>query len=237
MQEAAAGIARAAAGGNLQARGTVRITAGEALGTQVLPSMLAGLMAREPALQIELVVSDAVDNLLQREADIAVRLMRPQQDDVIARRIGVIELGVFAHERYLARHDTPKTLGGGVTRVGYDRNERDLRALAARGQRFRRTDFQFRSDSVLAQQAAIEAGIGVGAVLVPIARDRPGLVRLYPQLSFPLELWLCAHDDLRRSATLRRVYDELGAALDAAFGQGAPATATNRGGRTGRTAP
>jgi hypothetical protein len=61
--------------------------------------------------------------------------------------------------------------------------------------------------------------MGVGPVLVNLAQTRPNLHRvLADQVSIPLEIWLCGHDDLRRSARIRRVYDYLGERLIAQFG-------------------
>lgn len=88
----------------------MRLTASEVIGVEVLPPILAALRGRHPALIIELVLSNRVDDLLRREADIAVRMVRPAQQALLARRIGGIELGLHAHQGYLAAHGGPPSM-------------------------------------------------------------------------------------------------------------------------------
>ncbi len=200
--------------------GIVRITTSEAFGTHVLPQMLTPLLQAEPQLEIELQVSQEMANLLRRDADIAVRFLRPDQNDVIAKRVGRVELGMFATSEYLARHGEPASFADAAAHllIGPDRRNSDLQ-LTARGISIPpSTRFRFRTDAVLVRLAAVEAGMGIGPCLVPIAAARPQLRRvLTAGFAFPLEIWLCGHDDLRRSARLRRVYDFLDTRLTAQF--------------------
>ena len=125
MDSTAASLERAAAGladdGDL-VRGVVRIAASEMVGIEVLPPVLAGLREAHPGLAIELVLSDRVQDLLHREADVAVRMTPPQQDQLVARHVGRIELGMHARPDYLARHGVPATLDDLRTHtlVGFD---------------------------------------------------------------------------------------------------------------------
>src|SRR5215472_6974553 len=109
MSSAVAALQRAAASQGAGVRGVVRITASEVIGVEVLPPIIAGLREEHPSLQIEVVLSNKVQDLLQREADIAVRMTRPTQALLIARRIGHVDVGLHATKQYLVRHGTPAT--------------------------------------------------------------------------------------------------------------------------------
>lgn len=199
--------------------GVVRVAVSEAHAYHVAPQILGPLLNEQPELEIELSVSNRADNLLRREADIAVRFFRPEQDDIIARKVGDTELGLFAHESWLARWGEPKEMRmpEGVFVTGFDREQQPV-APAVRGPLPGPLRFRWRSDSVLAHQAAIECGAGVGMFFVDIAATRPGLKRiLADRVSLPQEVWLCAHDELRRSSRMRFVWDRLGAALEARY--------------------
>ncbi len=211
VEAAAAALLRAASshagtdtpGGSV--RGTVRVTASEVIGAEVLPSILAGLRDAHPGLAVELVLSNRVDDLSQQAADIAVRMVRPAQGALVARRIGDIELGFHAHRDYVARHGVPASVEElrGHSLVGFDRETAFIRAFVARLRQpdlLDRSAFGLRADSDLAQLAAIRAGVGIGVCQVPLARRDPGLVRILPRaLGMKLDTWLVMHEDLRHS--------------------------------------
>jgi DNA-binding transcriptional LysR family regulator len=198
--------------------GCVRVAASEVYATHVIAPILARLLAEQPELEIELSVSNRADNLLRRDADIAVRFFRPEQDDVIATHVGHTELGLFAHEDYLACHGEPNgfELPAQAFVAGFDRETVPLGPLmrgATSGQPIR---FRLRTDAILARYAAVETGLGVGAYLVDVAAERPGLKRIMAeQFGQPQEVWLCAHPELRRSASMRFVWSRLEVALRA----------------------
>ncbi|MFP5075931.1 LysR family transcriptional regulator [Rhizobium sp. YIM 134829] len=198
--------------------GTVRVTSSQIFGAHILPALIAPLLEAHPTLEIELLVSDAVDNLLRREADIAVRFAPPDQAELITRRLGSVSLGLYASRAYLDR------TGRGVPRAAADLaghrvvgEEEGSRAVAfgrQYGVAIRKADIGFRSASMPAQRAAILAGIGIGPMLVHLAEIEPSLVRILPDITVAtLPLWLVAHDDLPRSARLRAVFDHLAAEL------------------------
>jgi len=218
MREAVHDAERLFAEAPQRVAGVVRVTSSEAYGYHVLPRMLMPLLVQEPGLELELVLSNATDNLLRREADIAIRFYRPQQDDVVARRVGMTELGLFAHQDYLARHGEPQSvdLRDSDIVAGFDRSPVDLGAVFPGRTPIRPVRFRFRSDAVLALQAAVESGFAMGVYPIDIAAERPGLRRvLAEQIAQPLEVWLCAHDELRRSRRMRCVWDFLLDALEA----------------------
>lgn len=216
MEEAAAGFARAFARMPEALSGTVRVTSSEAFGTAVLPRLLAPFTAANPAISIEVVAANVTLNLMRREADIAVRFVRPEQPDVITQRLGEVELGLFAHRDHLATHGMPESFAdlARFRLVGPDRDEIALRYAAKRGVQMTRMGFVFRSDSWAAQHAAVRAGIGIGPMHTWMARGHPDLVRVLPgEFAERLEVWICAHEDLRRSRRVRAVYDHMSAAL------------------------
>lgn len=141
-------------------RGSVRISASDMVGSEVLPPILAKLRRAYPKLAVELVLSNRVDDLLRQEADIAVRMVRPQQGALLARRVGVIELGFFARADYLDRHGTPETLADlrDHAVIGFDRENAFIRTLRDRGLTLKREQFALRTDSDIAHFACIRAG-------------------------------------------------------------------------------
>jgi DNA-binding transcriptional LysR family regulator len=200
--------------------GVVRLAVSEVYGYYVVPRLLMPLLREQPELEIELAVSNRSDNLLRRDADIAVRHFRPQQDDLIARKVGDTEMGLFAHEDYIARFGEPAGFAPkkGAILAGFDRYPMPIRP-AFRGEAPASAPrFRWRSDSIMALHAAVEAGAAVGMYFVDIAAERPGLRRvLAQQIELKQEVWLCAHNELRRSRRMRAVWDHLGDTLEARF--------------------
>lgn len=202
LADTAAALRRVASSQGSGVRGAVRITASEVIGVEVLPPILAQLRRSHPELTVELVLSNQVDDLLHRSADIAVRMLRPTQDALLARRVGAVELGLHAHRRYLDRHAAPATLDAlaGHAVIGYDRETALIRRLQQQYSAFARSQLAFRADSDLAQLAAIRAGYGIGVCQVGLARRDPDLVRvLAPSFELMLDTWVAMHEDLRDS--------------------------------------
>ena len=110
MASAAEALRRAATGEAEEDRGTVRITASEIIGTEVLPEMLTRFREKHPRISIELLISNRTEDLLQRDADIAIRMIRPTQGALVAKKIGEIELSLYAHKAYLEAYGTPKNM-------------------------------------------------------------------------------------------------------------------------------
>lgn len=214
----AAALRRAASGHGAGVRGTVRLTASEVIGVEILPPILAALRGAYPELAIELVLSNRADDLLQREADIAVRMFRPQQNALLTKRIGAITLGLHAHQRYLAAHGAPASLDALARHavIGFDQENAFIRRLRGQASILCRDSFAFRSDSDLAQLGAIRAGFGIGVCQVALAaRDRQ-LVRVLPEQFAPtLDTWLAMHADLRDSQRCMAVFTALATGLHA----------------------
>ena len=213
-----AALRRAASSHGSGVRGTVRLTTSEIIGVEVLPPILAALRHEHPELTIELVLSNKPGDLLRREADIAVRMFRPVQEALVARRIGAIEVGLHAHERYLALHGVPKSMKAlsRHTTIGFDQENEFIRSVQHKFETFTRNSFAFRADSDLAQLSAIRAGFGIGACQAPLAARDPRLVRvLRGEFSLTLDTWLAMHEDLRASARCAVTFAALAAGLNA----------------------
>jgi DNA-binding transcriptional LysR family regulator len=211
MAHAADALVRTASSGVDEVAGTVRVTASEVIAIEVLPPILAKLARLHPALAIELSPSNRNQDILRREADVAVRMATPQQDALVARRIGAVPLGLHAHPAYFEGREIPTSHAQLITHrlIGIEHETPLLDAVRSRGFAVRVSDFLFRSDSDLAQLAAIRSGIGIGLCQVPLAQ-RAGLVRVLPQqLEFDLETWVVCHEDLRAVARVRAVFDAL----------------------------
>ena len=216
MQHMAAALEREASSQGEGIRGSVRISASEVIGVEVLPAALARLRREHPWLAIELVPTNRVQDLLQREADIAIRMTPPRQDALVARRIGTIEVGLFARHDYLAAHGSPATLDElpNHTLIGFDTETPFVRSAQVRLPFWHRDAFALRCDSDVAHLAMIRAGFGIGACQSAIAARDARLQRVLPDaFSFPLETWVTMHGDLRGSRRCVVVFDALVACM------------------------
>lgn len=218
----AAALLRAATGQGGGVRGTVRVSASEVIGIEVLPPMLSALSDRHPNLVIELSLSDAVEDLLRQEADIAVRMVAPEQDALITRRIGGIPLGLHAHRRYLDKHGFPEKLEDlrKHRTIGFDRESAFVRTIRKRVPLLDLMRPSFRADSNLAQLAAIRAGFGIGVCQVELAKRDPDIVRLFEkEFELPLETFVVMHENLKTTPRCRATFDALVEGLLAYIGR------------------
>ncbi len=232
MQAAADAFIRTASGEAAAPRGTVRITASETIGAHVLPSMLADFHAQQPGIVLELALTNRAENLTRRDADIAVRMLRPTQRALVAKRIGRVGIGLFAHRKYLLARGTPHSLDDLASHslIGFDRDDIGARSLGVSGPPLDREMFAFRADSDAAQFGALKAGFGIGGCQIGLAMREPELVAVLPgQVEFGLEMWLVMHEDLRASRRVRLVFDHLAAGLAGYVAAGAGARARVRG--------
>ena len=217
MEAGALQLARTLSGAQSQSRGTVRITASVPVAVHLMPPLLARLRQALPDIQIELVSSNQVSNLLRREADIAVRMVRPDQTSLVARKIGVVGLGAYAHRSYLARHGAMRRPADLLQHelIGSDADTAIVQGFQAMGYAVSRTSFVLRSDDFLVQWQAVRAGLGVGFVADYLARTEPDVVRVLPGLlKIPaLPMWLAVHREIRTNRRIRAVYDFLSEAL------------------------
>lgn len=212
MESTAASFERAASGSGKGVRGAIRISASDVVGVEVLPPIVTQLREHHPDLKVELVLTNQVQDLLRLEADIAVRMVRPRQEQLIARSIGRIELGLYARKDYLSRCGTPRKMADFTDHsiIGYDHPSDLVRNAGESLKGFTRDVFSLRTDNDLAQLALIRSGAGIGVCQVPLAKRNAALVRLLPRsFSLQLETWVTMHEDLRNVPRCRAAFDAL----------------------------
>ncbi len=207
-----------AAGNSGALEGSVRLTASIVTAHYVLPPMLRTLRDEFEAVAFELVPSDSPENLLMREADIAVRMFRPTQLDLIARKLGDTPIVACASAAYLARRGVPRTLEelSSHELLGFDRSDLLIATAQRMGFTLRRDDFVIRSDSQSALWQLAQAGLGISFAQQNIITATPGMVVIDLPLQIPpLEVWLTSHKELYGSRRIRAVYDRLAELLSA----------------------
>lgn len=212
MHEAMGRFSITAAGASQSLAGVVRITTSVFMSQYVLPAIISDIRRAEPKIQIELVASDSTENLLFREADIAVRMYRPTQLDMIARHLGDIPLGLFASSSYADDKGVPQTPEEleGFDLIGYDRNDLMVRSMREAGWPVTRDWFNVRCDNQSAYWALVVAGCGIGFCQKNTARATPGIVEVLPDLPMPeLPVWLTAQHTMRHTPRVSRVWDLL----------------------------
>ncbi len=214
MREAAARLSLLAAGREESLKGTVRLTASRVVSYYLLPPMLARLREAEPGIEIELVPTDSSENLLFREADIALRMYRPTQNDVVTRHLTDLPIGLYGGKDYLNRHGRPQGLEDlkDSQLIGLDRSDLMLRMMERLGQPRKREDFPLRCDDQVVYWALVRAGCGLGATQTVIGDADPLVERVAPFLRLPaLPVWLTAPEALRQNPRIRRVMEHLAA--------------------------
>ena len=212
LQSTVAALERAAASQGSKVKGTVRVTASDVIGVEVLPPIVASLREQHPDLVVELALTDRVQDLVRREADIAVRMTRPRQELLVAQRVGQAVLGLHAHRNYLSRRGIPKNVADLAHHalIGFDETTAFIRDAGKAFSAWHREAFSVRTDNNLAQLALIRSGAGIGVCQAAIAHRDDQLVRLLPkQVSLSLEVWITMHQDLRTSPRCRVTFDAL----------------------------
>ena len=212
MQDAAAAVGGGLASSRSATCGVVRVTTSQVAATWLLPAVLGRLQRAHPRIELELVSSNELTNLLRREADIAVRMVRPAQQSLIARKLGDIEIVAAAHRSYLAKAPPlarPEDLRAHRL-IGFDRDDAILRGFAAAGLALSRSDFALRTDDQVVYGRLVAEGAGIGFVARYALRHWPGVVAVLPVLRVPaLPCWLAVHREIRSNPLVRTVYDFL----------------------------
>ena len=193
--------------------GRVRITASEFL-ADVFPQMLAPLRCAhdDGLINIDLIIANHQLNLLQRDADIAIRHVRPAQQDLVCRRISGLPFGLYASDAYLAERGEPGLHNTSqhwfIDGVAVPRFARQAERL---GYPIARRQFVFRSDSFIGQIKAAAAGWGIAGLPVHIASEQAGLRRVLHDAPIQeLEMWLVGRDEIRVTAYLKKTFDTVG---------------------------
>jgi DNA-binding transcriptional LysR family regulator len=217
MAAAASAAGRDATGVASGEGGVVRVAASEVIGIEVLPKILASFREKHPGIAVELVTSNKNEDLTRRDADVAVRMARPTQNSLVARKVGEVTLGFHATPDYVQRHGLPTDFDelASHTLIGFDREFPELINDLSIGRPITRDLFALRTDNDVAQLAMLRAGFGIGVCQVRIGR-REGLTPIMPEaFGFKLDLWICMHESLRGSPRMRLMFDHLAQELGA----------------------
>jgi DNA-binding transcriptional LysR family regulator len=216
MAAAAEALVRAASGGSNQASGTVRLTVPELVGSELMPPILTSFREKHSAIDIELVLTNTTENLLQREADVAVRLVPLTQKGLYARTVCQVRFGFYAHRDYIARFGAPRSLADlrNHTLIGFDKAPMGIQALRETPGPISHGDCALRSDSPAAQFAMARAGFGIGRGADFIARLDPNLVPVLPEAyGVSADVGVVMHEDARGVRRTRLLFDHLVASL------------------------
>ncbi len=214
---AAANLVSLAASGQSQAiEGQVSITATNVMATYHLPRVLQRIRDVAPGLNISISVSDEVRDLMRREADISIRHARPDQTDLIGKRICDVSAHLYASSGYLQSYGHPETAAdvSEADFIGFDNPEQLLSALTARGLSLTNRNFRFASGSGTAYLAMVREGLGIGLMSKEIAGTMPELIPVLPELDpIAIPVWLVTHRELHTSRRIRLVFDLLAESL------------------------
>lgn len=211
MERVAQRLERQAAGQDQSLSGRVRLSVNELIAQYYLPSVLPGFMARNPALSLEVVVSNQATSLDKRDADVAIRMFAPAQQDLIARRLGELPLGFFASSEYLRRWGVPASPEELLQHrlLGYDRDKQLEQASAQLGWPLKNEDFLLRTDF---QPLHLELARHHGGILVThkVLGQRFELQPIDVGLTLPrLPVYLCCHRDVQHNRRIRLLMDYL----------------------------
>ena len=216
MGDAANRISLAATGRSQAIEGLVRITASHATSAYVLPPILKRLRDIAPGIEVEVVATNALRDLRHREADIAIRHVRPDHPDLIARLVRETSAHLYASTAYLDAMGRPATPED-VSRcdfIGFEANDRLLTGLNALGLSLTRRNFRLVSDNGSVAWEMVRQGLGVGVMMREIADVTPEVEQILPDLDpIPVPVWLATHRELNTSRRIRLVYDLLAEAL------------------------
>jgi DNA-binding transcriptional LysR family regulator len=216
MGSAAEALSLAATGRSQAVGGVVSVSASDVVATHLLPPLVRQLREQEPGIAIEVISSNALSDLQRREADIAIRHVKPVQPDLIARLIREAAANFYASEDWVKAHGHPRSAeeAAHLPFVGSDRSGQFLSYLRQHGLPLSEANFSCYADHSVAHWALVRQGMGIGAMMDEIALDTPGIVRVLndvPPVRFPI--WLVTHRELRTSRRIRVVFEALAQGL------------------------
>lgn len=218
MGAAAEAMNLAATGHSQAVEGVVSVSASDAVAAHLLPPLVQQLRQQVPGIAIEVISSNALSDLLRREADIAIRHVKPDQPDLIAKLIREATAGFYASEAWVRTYGHPRSAdeAARLPFVGTDRSGRFLNYLRQHGLPLSEANFSCYCDHSVPHLALVQQGLGIGAMMDEIAQNTPGLRRVLdevPPVRFPI--WLVTHRELRTSRRIQVVYEALAQGLAA----------------------
>ena len=216
MYEAAGELALSAAGQAEALEGRVVLSASDAVCFFVLPPILSGLREAAPMISLDVIASNALSDLRKREADIAIRHVRPEEPELVGRWVRDATAGFFAARGWVERHGHPKRASEarGVAFMGGDAGGRFGSYLRELGLDVGPSSFPLRTESSLVAWQFARQGLGVAPIMHEIARGMPDLIEVLeelPTIRFPI--WLVTHREVQTSRRIRLVFDYLCDAL------------------------
>ncbi|GLX78249.1 LysR family transcriptional regulator [Thalassotalea insulae] len=217
MNQASEQFNRIASGDSLSLTGSIRITANEVLGLYYLPSIIAQFNRLYPEIQVEINISNQATSLHKRDADIALRMFRPSQPDLIARRLKDIQLNAVASSEYFKKFPVPKTLKSLEQHklIGFDRDIVFVNALKALQWPLADKNFIFKTDFLPLQIELARQGAGITITHSYLLQRWPELQIILPDLKIPsLEFWLVCHADVQHNRKIRLMMDFLAQQLN-----------------------
>lgn len=228
MREEASAINRAAIAQDQSLSGLVVVSASEGLGADWLPGALVSFQAENPAIGIEIVIKNHPANLADREADIALRWNGPgTQQSLVGRRGATVGAGLYAAKSYLDKHGRPKSVDDLADHacVAWSIGDYFGWPSTASGTPVLPSHVAFKANSPASHIKGLEAGFGIGITSHRLAHSCENVERLLPEFEAGLDLWVVAHETVRKSARIRAAYDHIIAKMKsdrAYFETGAP---------------
>lgn len=216
MGQAAEAFTLTASSQSQEIEGLVRITASDIFSVYLLPRVLKVLADRAPQLQVEIVADNDLRDLMRREADIALRHVRPEQPELVARRVQDAQANLYAAKTYVHAHGAPQTLADCSQHefIGFGDLGRIIDFLEPLGISLTAKNFRFNSHNGLVAWDLVRQGFGISLMASEAGDNTPGVIRLLPQMTpvlFPI--WLTTHRELHTSRKIRFVFDVMAEVL------------------------
>lgn len=216
MAEAAGRFSLTASGHTQTIEGKVSISATEATAAFVLPSVLARLRQHAPGIEVELIATNQSSDLMLREADIAIRAYRPEQSELIVRKLSSIRAHLYGSKDYLRRFQRRKSAAdlSGADFLRFELNSLLKDELNKRGFNLYDKNFAVTAANHLVQWQLVKAGVGIGFMTEEVGDAEPLVERALPDFpAFEAQTWLVVHRELHTSRRLKLVFDFLAEAL------------------------
>jgi len=207
VEERALELERGAAGLDTSPSGVVRLATAENLATRLIIPALPKLVESYPGIRLEIVTGVDRVGLSRREADLALRLVRPDTGNLTRRRVGAMAHAVYGSADYLARHPAPENDPfSGRALVTWDDAHAHLPAARWVAENAPAVRSVLAASSLAAQGSAVRAGLGLGVLPCFLFHRQSQLVQVVPPSQVIVEdLWLIAHADLSASARIQAV--------------------------------
>jgi DNA-binding transcriptional LysR family regulator len=214
-----AALGRDIAGQDIRLTGRLRVTSSETLAFSLLTAAIGAFRQTHPGITVELVIDNRVLNLSRREADIALRVMRPSESDLYGRKLSDIAWTAYAPRNLINDAAVGSIALSDLPVIGWEEGVRGINAADWLSRNVSDTAVVYRTNSVVNQLVAARVGLGAAVLPCYLGDPEPDLIRLLdpvPELS--RELWIVTHMDLRRTARVRAFLDIVGEALQAQRG-------------------